>query len=390
MRTTMAIIFHLFFLVTLQAQEISFAEFKNKWSGRFEKAEGESLKDIYRVKVSDLHEPSYIEKVFTEEVSFNQKFVRVKFKVSNLANLTGIELRLSSDDSGYDNFVSIPVPLFTDIDFNTVQTNSWMTYTFTMGEAISHGAPNLDKIKRIGFYIGGKELEIDFSLIEIVESINHSIVSFTFDDGYDDHILAARIMGEYNFPGTAYLMPRQVNKKNYLTTDNIIEMKEKFGWDLSSHHKIPILDFTYSELDNELNYTLGYLNALGSEEEALHFAYPLGKQSRETTLPLIKRTFHSARLAGGGAETLPPADWHMLRTLNVIPALSPQDLIERIRKAEKQGEWLILMFHYLTDDENPTNPLAYNTKKFQEFCQLLYSEGSLVLTVNQVYKAFEK
>ena len=392
MNLILVTIINLFLLGSIQAQEISFGDFISKWSGSFEKVDkkNEFVSDTYKAKVHESDKPLYIEKVFSSPISLNRKFTRVRFKISNLKAISGMELRLSSDESGYNNFFAIPIPIFTDIDFNTVQTNSWMTYTFTMGEANITGDPDIDNIKRLGFYIGGQKLEVEFSSIELVDSFAQSIVSFTFDDGYDEHFLAAEIMGAYGFPGTAYLMPRQINKKNYLTTDNIIKMREQYGWDLASHHKIPIIDFEYSELDNEFNYTIGYLNALGSEEEALHFAYPLGKQNRQSTLPLVTRTFSSARLAGGGAETLPPANWHMLRTLNVQPSMSPQDLITRIRTAEQQGEWLILMFHYLTDDQNPTDTLSYNTEKFKEFCKLLYAEGTFVATVNQVYQAFEQ
>jgi len=390
MRDGLAILIFFIISLSLRAETLPLWDFHNKWSGSFSQAEGDSGQQVYRALINSNTEPLYIEEVFESPRSFNKKFVKVKLKVSDLQKLSGIELRLSSDPTGYENFFAIPIPLFTDIDFNTVQTNSWMTYTFTMGEAIVHGTPKLDQIIRLGFYIGGEELSIDFESISIEEPIGEAIVSFTFDDGYDDHYLAAQIMSDYGFSGTAYLMPRQVNQKNYLTTEQILEMKNIYGWDLSAHHKIPIVDFEYQELDNEMNYTLGYLNALGSEEEALHFAYPLGKQDRHTTLPLMRRTFDSARIAGGGAETLPPSDWHMLRTLNVLPSISPQDLIQRIKKAREQGEWLILMFHYLTDEKAPSNPLAYNTEKFREFCELLQIENPLVLTVNQVHKAFKQ
>jgi peptidoglycan/xylan/chitin deacetylase (PgdA/CDA1 family) len=215
-------------------------------------------------------------------------------------------------------------------------------------------------------------------------------VTFTFDDGYDDHYLAAEIMSKYELAGTAYLMPRQINQKNYLTENQVRDLKEKYQWDLSSHHKIPILDFTYEELSKEMDFTKKYLENFDAHKEARHFAYPLGKQSRHSTLPLIRRKFDTARIAGGGAETLPPADWHMLRTFNVMPHISPRELMERVKKAEENGEWLILMFHYITEEENPVDPLAYNKDKFEEFCQLLDENTSLVLTINDVFKAFEQ
>lgn len=373
----------------LFAQEIGLGEFQNKWSGTYGPAEIPGTQN-YVAFVEGNSLPSYIEETFEGGRSFDRKFVKVIFKVSDLTKLSGMELRLSSDESGYENFFAIPVPLFTDIDFNTVQSNAWVTYTFTMGEAKTMGNPDLTDIKRLGFYLGGEKVKIEFKKIEVFDSFPHSIVSFTFDDGYDDHYEAAKIMADFDYAGTAYLMPRQLNQKDYLTTEQVRDMKELYGWDLASHHKIPIVDFEYNDLENEFFYTQGYLAGLGGEEDAYHFAYPLGKQNRRTTLPLMRRMFKSARIAGGGAETLPPADWHMLRTFNVMPHISPMEILERVRTAREQGEWLILMFHYLTDEKNPENPLAYNTKDFAILCELLAEEQARVMTVREVYQAFHQ
>lgn len=386
MKTT-SFLFLLFFLTPLLwARPIGMEELQNKWSGSF----GLSEDGHYSAQIAGAEAPSYIEKRFEVPLSLSQKFIRVKMKVSDLSSLQGIELRLTSQEEGYSDFYSIAIPLFTDPQFNIVQSDSWFTYTFTLGEARVHGNPNLDEIVRLGFYLGGEDVEIAFKELSIEESFPQAVVSFTFDDSYDDHFVAAEIMADYNIPGTAYIMPRQINEKNYLTTSQLRIMAEDLGWDLSSHHKTPIVDFPYHELDNEFNYTLGYLNALGSTESARHFAYPLGKQDRKQTLPLIRRTFDTARIAGGGAETLPPADWHMLRTFNVMPNLSAEDILARVQKAKEQGEWLILMFHYIVDEENPTDPLAYNKEEFAKLCRLLYEDGVSLMSVNEVYQNFQR
>ncbi len=373
------------------AMNIPLSEFQNKWSGTFTEQKSGSITRSYQAYVQGADLPSYIEKTFEEPISLDRKFVRVKFRVNELSKLSGMELRLTSQAQGYSDFFAIPIPLFTDRDFNTVQDNAWIEYTFTMGEVITHGNPDINNIVRLGFYLGGNEVKIDFRSIEIEEAHFESVVSFTWDDGYDDHFLAAQIMGKYGINGTAYLMPRQIGLKNYLTQEQVHQMEHTYDWGISSHHKIPIVDFTYPALSKEMDYTIEYLTSIFnvSQEEVAHFAYPLGKQSRVETLPLIRQKFRTARLAGGGAETLPPGDWHMLRAFNVMPHISPQELIERVKKAREQGEWLILMFHYLSEEKNPENPLSYNIEKFEEFCRLIKEEGSLVLPVHQVYEAFE-
>ncbi len=379
---------YLFFGLSCFGETIPLSSFENKWSGSFDEIKKGELTRAFQANVISREEPSYIEHRFENPISLNRKFIRVKFRVDKLSKLSGMELRFTSEESGYNDFFAIPVPLFTDRDFNSVQDNAWVEHTFTMGEVVTYGNPDLNQIVRLGFYLGGVEVKIDFRSIEIEEAEFESIVSFTWDDGYDDHYLAAQIMGKYNLRGTAYLMPRQLGQKNYLTLDQVREMKETYGWGISSHHKIPIVEFTYADLSKEIDYTLEYLTDFTYREETEHFAYPLGKQNRVETLPLIRQKFKTARLAGGGAETLPPSDWHMLRTFNVMPHISPEELIQRVKVAREQGEWLILMFHYLSEEENPENPLAYNIQKFEEFCKLVEQEKSLVLPVDEVYEAF--
>jgi hypothetical protein len=376
----------LFFLFSfgLSARIIPMDSFENKWSGHFSMYVDESDQSIYSAMVVGKNSPSYIETTFDTPISVDRKFVKVVFRVSDLDKLTGLELRLSSDPVGYNNFLSIPVPLFTDKNFNIIQSNAWVTYTFTMGEGRPIGKPDLTQVKRMGFYLGGEFVDVDFKSIEVLEANYESVVTLTFDDSYDDHFLAAEIMDQYGFAGTAYVMPREVGLENYLTEDQLEQMREAFGWDLSSHHKTPIIDFSYKDLELEMGYTIGYLAQKGTPSAAKHFAYPLGRQSRKTTLPLIRKMFSSARLAGGGAETLPPGDWHMLRTFNVMPTMSPEDIMERVVKAREQGEWLILMFHYLTPEHTPLDPLYYNIEQFNRLCEMLSLSESKVLTVDQV------
>ena len=121
-----------------------------------------------------------------------------------------------------------------------------------------------------------------------------------------------------------------------------------------------------------------------------HFAYPLGKQSRRRTLPWIQSHFLSARVAGGGAETLPPADWYMLKTFNVTPDLTAEDLLARARRARDNNEWLILMFHKFTTESSATDPLIYPIDEFEKFCHGLVSIGLTTHPIHEVYEAFHE
>lgn len=393
MKKTYSIFITLLCLLSIESfanQVVKISEFNNKWGGQFLAKDYNEKISHYNALVKEANSPSYIEKVFTNPISFKKKFIRVKLKINDLKSLQGIELRLTSTNEGYNNFFAIPIPLFTDPDFNNIQTDSWMDYTFTLGEAKINGTPDINKIKRLGFYISGTNLTVSFKSITIEDALVPSIVSFTFDDGYIDQKIAADIMSKYLIPGTAYIMPDQVDEKKYLTTEDIKMMRKDYGWGISSHHFDPILTFTIDELDIVISDIFEFLYDIGADSDVRHFAYPLGKQNRKLTLPLIRKRFLSARLASGGAETLPPSDWHMLRTFNVMPSTTPEIIMKRIKLAQENNEWLILMFHKFTYDEIPADELTYNYNEFERLCQMIFDDYTTVLPVHEVYEAFHQ
>jgi hypothetical protein len=57
-----------------------------------------------------------------------------------------------------------------------------------------------------------------------------------------------------------------------------------------------------------------------------HLAYPLGRQNTSYVRPLVRKHFLTARVAGAGPETLPPADPHLLRVLNVTNTTTPEEI----------------------------------------------------------------
>lgn len=174
-----------------------------------------------------------------------------------------------------------------------------------------------------------------------------------------------------------------------MTTDQLISLKDDFGWGLSSHHKTPITDMTLQEYNDESLKTIAFLNSIGVIDSAPHYAYPLGKQSRLNTLAKTGELFLTARVAGGGAETLPPSDWLMLKTFNVTPDVTAEDLSRRIDLAIENQEWLILMFHMFTDEATSSDPLVYTFSEFEKLCDVIRTKDIPVHPVNEVYEAFQ-
>jgi peptidoglycan/xylan/chitin deacetylase (PgdA/CDA1 family) len=207
------------------------------------------------------------------------------------------------------------------------------------------------------------------------------VVSLTFDDGYDEHYaVAAPLLAEHGLRGTAYVMPDQVGQQGYMTREQLRALQQQFGWDVAAHHFTPLTEFPPGELPGVLDGIQGWLaqNGFGGGR---HLAYPLGKHDARVLAPVRPR-FATARLASGGAETLPPADPHRLRAMNVLDSTPPEALVAAARRAREEREWLILMFHFLVD--SPRRETEYPIEALREAIAGIARAGVAVRPVSEV------
>jgi hypothetical protein len=380
----------------------SIIDFKNQWSGQLESIRAADESYIKVITADDLS-PSLIEIQPENSIKMWGKFVRVKIRVSDLERLSGIELRLSSDSS-YENRIDIAIPIFADKDFNILQSDEWVDYTFTVGNGQTTGTPDINNINKIGIYVesinnSDKILTVDFKDFSVETAALPAMVSMTFDDGYAIQFDIAEVMSKYNLRGTAYVMTEQVGLYGYLTLEQLKIMYSKYHWEISAHHFIPITEMSSVQMNSEFDKTIEFLSQITPtytkldenhmSSPALHFAYPLGKQNRQTTMKNITDHFLTARIASGGGETLPPSDWHMLRAYNITNEVTPEMFEERLKLAVENNEWLIPMFHKFTDEETSDDPLIYPMSQFKKICAIISSMGVLSYPVNEVYEAFQ-
>ena len=179
--------------------------------------------------------------------------------------------------------------------------------------------------------------------------------------------------------GTTYLIRSAVDQKNYMSRKQICDLGN-WDWALALHHETPL-----SQLQNRaaiFKRDQSWLQGLCTKGvEKTHFAYPLGIHNFNLENEM-RSFFASARTASGGLETLPPANPLALRTLNVTPKVSAEEILKRSEAALKGGDWLILMFHRLRD--KPEDDLDYPTAEFRKLIQGLKPHKGSVRTVPEV------
>ncbi len=307
---------------------------------------------------------------------------------TNLIDRVGLELRLS-ETTGFESYAAFQIPFFTDEQFNRVQPGEWTTVSFGLGDARLSDDPDLTRLTHVGWYVrdnGEGKVVFEFTDIELVPRPREGVVSFTFDDGYSIQMEAARILAKHGLAGTAYVMPRQIGSVGYMGPEELRELTQDYGWEVASHHADPFTEFTRETLAEEIDFGLGTLADLGFHETAGHLAYPLGKLNTEFVLNVVREWYTSARLASGWLETLPPADWHLLRAVNVTRDTSPEEVLQLVDRAKKHGQWAILMFHRLV--ELPRWETDYNAAEFERLARLVAESGVQVRTVGEVWSQY--
>lgn len=323
-------------------------------------------------------------------VDLSDHFLKIGLRLSGPGRIGGMEIRVGSGNPGNDYYL-ISIPLYTDPLFDPLQAGEWLTLTFGLGPAKIVGRPDRSNVRWISWTLrddASGPIQVDWAELSAVRRPPKGVVSFTFDDGYAEHLhIAGRAMARHSFPGTAYVMPDQIDGDGYLRLEDLRALK-KLGWDVAAHHATPLPDFDDAELQPVLKSVRDYLVQHGFDRGAGHLAYPLGRHDPKRVVPVTRRVFETARIAGAGPETLPPADRYRIRAVNVLGGtMTPEAIREIAEAAIEHRQWAVLMFHHLVPGQ-ATNELEYNEADFARAVALVRETGVPVQTVSEVWRAW--
>lgn len=332
------------------------------------------------------NKPTFIGLPSSKNYDFINNNYYFDLTIEDFSSIKGIELRFSSN-KGFENYKYYQVPIFTDQDFNIIRSKRKTSFGISLANLRQKGKlPKGVDLNTATLYINSsKKNKVRISTLkEKKKKQKRAILSITFDDGYIDNSLAAEIMRKHNLTATAYIIPSKINKKGYLNQDELQLLKNGHNWDIQHHHGTPFTELEKNNLIKDISNLDTYFkkNKL-NRKSSTHLAYPLGKWN-EKVYSIVKKRYATARIAGGGIETLPPADLHLLKTYNVLHSTTPTQLREVIQRSKKANQWLILMFHYI--NESPKNDLEYSTENFKELMKIIKEEKISVQTINQVWK----
>lgn len=214
-------------------------------------------------------------------------------------------------------------------------------------------------------------------------------VSLTFDDGLKStYTLAAPIMAEYGFVGTAYVYTQAQNKKwaENMSWTEVKDLQDKFGWEIGSHAftHTDLTTITLAAAKNEISRSRTDLINHGLKVES--FASPYGAYNT-ALVDYVSKYFSSHRTAWNLPNTYPINDYY-LKARPVSPTTKPEEVMVWLDEAKANGEWLILYFHDLTEGTPTPENGDYNTADFRAILDYIKSKELPVLTTRDGVKSY--
>lgn len=341
---------------------------------------GDRIPEI--VRITDISPP----------IDFRGKFLKAWLKISDRSAVDLLRITVSSDNfETSKNFwihqrASSPTA-------KSFQDNKWSPITISLTQTT--GTTDLSKISAIEIKLkdkGRRPVSTWFNNLSLVDNNSKGIVTFTFDDAVGTQFTnAVPILSKYNYSGTTFVPTEWVGRNGRLSIDQLKEMQDVYGWDISSHTRNHIdlkKNKIKSTLEEELIKSKEFLIEHGFEKGAEHFAYPFGNFDNDLSMEIIKKHYKTARIVRGDIETLPVADPYRLRPIYVLSYTPPDLVLDRIDKAIDNGDWAILVFHGIVDNNANDVQGTYLKSNFQKIVDGVYKKNVDVMTVSEVYNEF--
>ncbi len=336
------------------------------------------------------------EKILKTNISppldFRDKHLKAWMKISNQINVDKIWIKVSHND--FEDSKTYWIHQFKSTpSARNFERNTWNAMTISLTQTSTSGSVDISKINSIEIYVkdtGRGPVTVWLNSLTLVENHSEGILTFTFDDApVTQYTNAVPILAKYNFSATTYINTDYIgNKKGKLQLDQLKEMENVYGWDVSSH-TLSHLDVAQKGKDSMIKkQILGakqYLIDNGFSKGIEHFAYPFGSFDYDYTMELVKEHFKSARGIRGNIETIPPADDYRLRVLYIFNHTHPSTVLKRVDNAIENGDWLILVNHGIEDSNANHIHSKYLKANFEKIVEGVYNSGIKVMTVSEVY-----
>ncbi|MFZ5893493.1 MAG: MopE-related protein [Myxococcota bacterium] len=324
---------------------------------------------------------------------FTGKMPRLWVKLDSVTAAATLQLYLGSNNLA-DHY---------KFAFESTQGQQWTTegdwVAFSMSWSAKHvstvGSPNRAAITDVQLRAidenTGTPVKLHANQISMVDEpaeYPNGLLSITFDDGFASQFsLAKPILDTYGYPATAYVIVGVVGAPNYMTLAELTTLQNSSNWEIAYHsydadvHTAGFPSTPALDLEQDIDLARDWLYDNGFEGHC-DCAYPHGAFTGGATDVLSTvaarlsacRTVHQKH-----REAYPPSNPYKLRVLLVNKPVTVESVELALDRAKANKEWLILVFHNLTD-----TPVINNDYDPDDFGSIMAYANSIGIPVQTV------
>lgn len=321
-----------------------------------------------------------------ESVDLTDGTVSFSFRVHDWNDLDKLVVILASDNA-LKNYFAINLKNY----FARPVSGEWIDVALEPATFIKvEGEPDLADIRSVALRAAPKPdvfTRVWFDKFDFIpkKSNRKGVVTHTFDDGLATVADAKKVMSEYGYQGTAFIIPETIGEEGFLQPDEITDLSNS-GWDISGHGGNNLVEMSPVEVDTHLAQTYLFLrnnNYSGFE----HYAYPNGMYN-ESVESQVMEYFSSARTIDGFSQPVNKITPSHVNALTVSSSTPIKEIVSEVNKAVDNGSWLILVWHNFT--QSPDKDTDYRLDDFMFLLDYLHKNEVEVMKYSEAYKLFSK
>lgn len=279
-------------------------------------------------------------------------------KATNMQSISSVSVTIANADTFTPSwFAALPLTY----GFKSPATEGeWFPIHLSPGNfGVNNGSPTRTGVTAIRVTLAGRAgmaaptLKIG-GLATFTDKANQypkGVVSLTFDDTWGSTADAARKMGQYAFPGTAYLIQSRVDDvgAGRLTTPQLRNMQDAHGWEIAAHCSTEAAHVDWTTQTTEwVEAELAAMKQWQTDNNfpTETFAYPIGPFNSDIARRARKQ-YSSARSTYPMTNSPTHPHKHRLSTYVIAASTTLASAKTYVDRVVSNGGWLVLMFHNL-------------------------------------------
>jgi len=212
-----------------------------------------------------------------------------------------------------------------------------------------------------------------------------AMATLSFDDGYRSiYDYAIPILNAAGLKSTQYIITHTFADPKYMTKQQVQELY-RGGHEIGAHSQTHpnLTSLSFEKAEQEIEGSKKELEALGIPVST--FAYPVGKYNQQI-IQLVKGAgFIAARTTHAGYDTSETNPYELVRYQVQWNTTFPQ-VKHWIDGAVQQKTWLILLFHRIDEDDEPTSS---RHELLQQIVDYLVQQKIPVITLQEGIKILQ-